>query len=424
MLGTALFLDRALYETADPAQRAEADAELAARKRERALTFIQNIAGALDAHFGLDIADAVSRASAAARKEGLGHREQGDLAYRLQGLAHRAQNDLEYRAQGGLRHQTRNRTGRATKRRGPVEPADATAILWLSENDRVARRSLVNELSGRSAAAGIVQIENTSTLYAGRSPHVDSTRHVGVNSGRVKDGAQTAAHVQPAEGVVRAPDAPQSGPSSVAVAPQTHEGQAWTKPSAKWKDSAAEGRIFACLERKDRAGAETELFNAYGERVLGCCLRMLRNRSSAEDVSQQVFLQACRDLGHFKRRSSLATWLYQIAKNRCLDAIKAQRSTDRYIDRDCEVSDKATDVSAAAPDALLDHKRRLLWVQECLQELPPDAARTVRLRFQDDLSYEEMGVIMNANPATLNQRVLRALPLLADCLQRKGWAGE
>jgi curved DNA-binding protein CbpA len=68
MLGTARFLDRALHETADPARRAEADAELAARQRERAMTFLERVAGALDAHFGLNIAEAVSRASAEGRK--------------------------------------------------------------------------------------------------------------------------------------------------------------------------------------------------------------------------------------------------------------------------------------------------------------------------------------------------------------------
>lgn len=183
-----------------------------------------------------------------------------------------------------------------------------------------------------------------------------------------------------------------------------------------------ETRIFACLARGDRSGAESELFRAFSARILARCLQMLRDQAAAEDIAQKVVLEACRDLHRFERRASLHTWLYRIAKNRCLDAIKARRVEDKHFEKEGDDVVDAAD-GGAAPDAVLDDGQLRAALEECLQELPAAMAETVRLRFQsDDLSYDEMATVLNASAGTLNQRVIRALPLLEDCLARKGWA--
>lgn len=184
-----------------------------------------------------------------------------------------------------------------------------------------------------------------------------------------------------------------------------------------------EARILAHLDRGDRARAETELFQVYGARVLGRCLRMMRQRDRAEDACQRAFLEACRDLPRFERRSSLYTWLCRIATNRCLDALRSHRSQRAHIDDDAEIEAASAD-RKRAPDAVLERDRLLAALVACLDELPEAMRETVILRFQnDDLSYEDMAMVLHAKAATLNQRVVRALPLLADCLQSKGWDG-
>jgi hypothetical protein len=67
LFGTALFVDHAVQQSADPEQLAKLDAALAAKQRERAIEFIETIAGAIGAHFGLDGAEAAVRAGTAAR---------------------------------------------------------------------------------------------------------------------------------------------------------------------------------------------------------------------------------------------------------------------------------------------------------------------------------------------------------------------
>lgn len=67
LLGTALFVDRAIHQRANAAELATLDAAVAEKQRERAITFIENVAGAIGAHFGLDRNEVATRAGAAAR---------------------------------------------------------------------------------------------------------------------------------------------------------------------------------------------------------------------------------------------------------------------------------------------------------------------------------------------------------------------
>ncbi|MGH2900365.1 MAG: RNA polymerase sigma factor [Solirubrobacteraceae bacterium] len=160
----------------------------------------------------------------------------------------------------------------------------------------------------------------------------------------------------------------------------------------------------------------------YDAVILARCVEILRDQTRAEDVAQQVVLEACRDLDRFERRSSLHTWLRRIAKHRCLDELKKRRSAAKYVETEGDVVVDAAD-GGPGPEARLDDAKLRAALEECLQELPAATAETVRLRFQDeDLSYEEMALVMNTQASTLNQRVIRALKALEECLARKGWA--
>src|SRR3954471_17634887 len=70
----------------------------------------------------------------------------------------------------------------------------------------------------------------------------------------------------------------------------------------------------------DRRAALAEMMHEHGKAVLGLCLRVTRDATLAEDVTQQVFLEAYRDLDRFEGRSSPRTWLFSIASHRCFDA--------------------------------------------------------------------------------------------------------
>lgn len=173
----------------------------------------------------------------------------------------------------------------------------------------------------------------------------------------------------------------------------------------------------------DRRATVVELFEAYGDAVLGYCIRLLRDPALAEDVMQQVFLEAFRDFDQFRERSSRRTWLFGIASHRCFDALRNQQRGALRLARDEDDVDHHEAPATAALDRL-DRARLLAALDHCLTRLSPELRATVLMRFQTDLTFEQMAVHLGATTQALQMRVSRAMPALRACLERKGWNGE
>jgi RNA polymerase sigma-70 factor (ECF subfamily) len=178
------------------------------------------------------------------------------------------------------------------------------------------------------------------------------------------------------------------------------------------------------LDRGDRRGCVALMIATHEGPVFAYCVRMLRDRELAEDVAQQVFTEAHRDIERFRREASIRTWLIGIAHHRCHDAIKAQKRRTRRIDLDPEAVTDHVDASSGEPTERLDLARQVAELEVCLQELSDDIRETVLLRFLSDMSYEEMAVLLGRKADTLCVRVARALPILKKCLERRGWKHE
>jgi RNA polymerase sigma-70 factor, ECF subfamily len=184
------------------------------------------------------------------------------------------------------------------------------------------------------------------------------------------------------------------------------------------------GSQHAREPQSDAQRAVAEMFAEHAEAVFGYCYRVVRDRVLAEDLMQQVFLEACRDLQQFRKRSSVRTWLLAIAGNRCIDMLRRKgRTAARMAPADAAVDE----VKDPAADALEQIERRQLHtsLEECLQELSPETRATVLLRYLTELTYEEM-VQEKLGPTryALQMRVSRAMPALRECLERKGWTDE
>ncbi|HSN99916.1 MAG TPA: RNA polymerase sigma factor [Candidatus Nanopelagicales bacterium] len=178
-----------------------------------------------------------------------------------------------------------------------------------------------------------------------------------------------------------------------------------------------EKRALLAMQRSDRRGALTLLVQAYGEPIYQYCHRVLRSRALADDVHQITFLQAYQDLGTFTGER-FRPWLYAIAHNRCLDALKVSRRWLTRFSLRGELPDE--------PDPGSTSEERLAAgslaaaLEECLGRLQPHVRIAVALRYQEGFTYEEMARICRERPATLQARVARAMPALKRCLESKG----
>ena len=183
-------------------------------------------------------------------------------------------------------------------------------------------------------------------------------------------------------------------------------------------DEIAERRALTALQSGALETALTILMKAYGDDIFRFCQSLLNNATDAQDVLQQVFLQAFKNLKGFKEQSTLRTWLYSIARNKCLDHIKKSQRLEKRI----EFVDDAPERSAPSePDAndSNDHLAADI-LQRCLDRLSVSAKTAVVLRFHSDYSYQEAAEMLNEKAGTLQARVARALPVLRRCVEENG----
>lgn len=86
--------------------------------------------------------------------------------------------------------------------------------------------------------------------------------------------------------------------------------------------------VSADIIRRCQTGdisALEELYHAYGQRVYRLCLRMMGEPADGQDMTQQVFLRVFQQASKFSGQSAFSTWIYRVAANHCLNALKTRQ---------------------------------------------------------------------------------------------------
>jgi RNA polymerase sigma-70 factor, ECF subfamily len=177
------------------------------------------------------------------------------------------------------------------------------------------------------------------------------------------------------------------------------------------------------LDQGDFRGGVGALLEEHGVAIYAFCLRTLRHPALAEEVAQQVFVHALRDITRFQGRSSLLVWLIGIAAHRCMDAINSERRRLRRIELNDQATLSVPDL-ACSPSDRIDRSRWIDALEKCLSTLASEVRMTVLLRFQSGMSYPDMSEVLDVRSETLQARVARALPVLRRCLEGKGWQDD
>jgi RNA polymerase sigma factor (sigma-70 family) len=174
--------------------------------------------------------------------------------------------------------------------------------------------------------------------------------------------------------------------------------------------------IVCLIERGDHTAALTVMMKRHGTAVYRYCREELHDRTLADDVHQQIFIQAHRDLARFAARATLRTWLFAIARHRVLDAAKSRRRAQAHIEED-DTAD--TPDPSPPPGDRLDEARLHQALVACLRELGDHIRGALILRYQQAFTFEELSAIFKEKPGTLQARVMRALPLLRICIEQR-----
>lgn len=167
------------------------------------------------------------------------------------------------------------------------------------------------------------------------------------------------------------------------------------------------------LARGGRAEAFMELVRRHRERIFVMIYGMTRDRSDAEDLTQETFLAAYRALGDFRRRSSFYTWVYRIAVNFSLNFLKKRgRERDRAVfDENLAPSDPAAG-AAASPEETSAQRELEVRLAEAVEALPPLFKAAFLMVAGQGLSHAEAARILGCTENTVSWRMHKARKLL------------
>ena len=165
----------------------------------------------------------------------------------------------------------------------------------------------------------------------------------------------------------------------------------------------------------DRAAFE-RLYRAHVNRVFSLCVRMVADRSRAEELTQDVFVRAWEKLHLFRGESSFSTWLHRLTVNVVLNARKTDgRQRSRFEETDDEQGgmDALPGVVGMplAPGDLLD-------LEEAITKLPPGARRVFVLHDVEGYKHEEIAEMLGVTSGATKAQLHRARMLLREALNR------
>ena len=202
--------------------------------------------------------------------------------------------------------------------------------------------------------------------------------------------------------------------------------QAQATAPEDWAPRSRElGRLLGQSALGDRA-AFKRLYELSSGHLYAVILRIQRDRNLAEDLLQEVYVNAWKAAGSFDaQRAQPLTWLTHIARNKAIDSLRRAQSQPRFesVHHDHEDDDRP-DLDqrlvdeAPGPAALLERASDARQLGQCMQDLSAQQRQSVALAFFDGLSHAEVAEQLRQPLGTVKSWVRRALMTLKGCLER------
>ena len=176
----------------------------------------------------------------------------------------------------------------------------------------------------------------------------------------------------------------------------------------------------AVLDRARQGDSEAfrALVEQHSRSVFRLAFRMTGNEQDAEDVVQESFLRAYRQLGRFESRANFGTWLYRIVSNCSVDLMRSKQARHDQVRGD-SLDEGAVDLPAAdvpGPDRMAQSAEIERRVQDALRELSPLERAAFTLRHYEGRSIDEISATLGLGTSAAKHSVFRAVKKLRAAL--------
>lgn len=178
----------------------------------------------------------------------------------------------------------------------------------------------------------------------------------------------------------------------------------------------------ATLQNDESAFAD--LMSRYKKPVYHMILKMVRNVDDAEDLTIEAFAKAFKNLARFKKDYTFSTWLFRIATNNAIDFIR-KKKLETYSLNTSFTDDSGDSVNIdvedrnLTPDEATINTQKIELVRMFVTKLPAKYQRLVKLRYFDELSYEEIAKELEAPLGTVKAQLHRARELMYELVKDK-----
>jgi RNA polymerase sigma-70 factor (ECF subfamily) len=159
-----------------------------------------------------------------------------------------------------------------------------------------------------------------------------------------------------------------------------------------------------------------ELILKYQDFVLNTCYKVLRNKEDAEDIAQEVFLEAYKSVSMLRQEENLSFWLYRISFNKSINYYKRQHNVIFRSVLNIESlfrinqPDESEDspVSSENPHEDLETKERREILEKALDSLPANQKKAFILHHYEFLSYKDISSVLKISVSSVESLIFRA----------------
>jgi RNA polymerase sigma-70 factor (ECF subfamily) len=176
--------------------------------------------------------------------------------------------------------------------------------------------------------------------------------------------------------------------------------------------------------------AFADLVRRYERPILGLILRMVRNRSLAEELSQEVFVKAYTRLSSYDHQRKFSSWLFKVAHNTAIDHLRRRRLDTVPLETspldprggdEAQLGDLLAGPETEGPEEQAVRAELAAAVETALAAIRPEHREVLLLRFRHGLSYDELVEVTGLPLGTVKTHLFRARRRLAALLEEAGW---
>jgi RNA polymerase sigma-70 factor (ECF subfamily) len=167
--------------------------------------------------------------------------------------------------------------------------------------------------------------------------------------------------------------------------------------------------------------AFAKLLSKYKDAIYFMLLKMVNNKSDAEDLTIEAFGKAFKNLHQYSPSYAFSTWLFKIASNNCIDFLRKKKGVHISIESNPDSNDNEQTIRLKSKDPNPEEKliriQKAILLRRIVHKLKPRYRTLVELRYFREYSYEEIAKELNLPLGTVKAQLFRAREMLFKMIE-------